>query len=530
MNPVVRILSHASADHVVYDGRPLLIHVAAHSDQPYTVQASALFQGAEVVSRTLLPEVQDYSSRVPVECYQLAIPADRYHAGGSLAIVAYAGGSGGESTDTTTIRVFQPYDLTQDVGSTVDLRGALVAAVGHSGSHIRIRFVASATYVFPSKSDPLYSQFDLSSADGKLVTFEPASGVEAQIQADSPPLVKRAIWKGLAFTGSATHGTTLTVTGIHTFISCRFSNTQATGRTLGLWAEQGARVKLTNCFFDALSSGCHGVEVIRGAFWRQLSGIVFSNTLRVLEGTTGYGLAASGSWPCLWARWDVGASPFVRYNIAVDLSAPVLSVQGAGWSSAAVVGNVWNTAAASGVSVQGKLAACYWAHNSVRTDPVLGASFTAQSDGIVGGVYVNNYFTRLDPTHRSVASGNLWDFNATESANGSGPKSLSSVVPGFSSKYLVVSASSSLLRAGSPQPGVSKAFGFLPYQNQIGAMPYVSDANLVKQMQQVLRLIDYGVTTHDSLEGDFTAPNPGSGLGGQLSFVDGTQSGWLAVV
>ena len=499
---------------VLEDEVDLVAYIAVHGSGVFQATATALFNEGTLFDRERLAFGQARDTRVHADSYILRIPFDQYSATGSVQLTAYGTESTNEVSDTVTLRVFPAASILKDVTTDAELKAALITAKSNSGTHTKIRF-ATGSYAFPAATDSDFNDWDLSETN-KLVSFEAAPAATVTI-ATAAPWVKWGYWKGVSFISPSGNAVSLDRASYHVFDSCRFSNA-----TVGLSVSSAGNARLENCGFTGLRDAVVGASVVRGAFWQNITGTVFQNVSRLIEGTTGYGLSRSEEigFPNAWAVYTAGVwDPMIRHNMAVDLHPSILvQASGASFQFAGITGNVFNSFSTVGMDLQ-SIESSYIAHNSVRSAESEGESIRVSGRRSKSNVFVNNYFTRL-PTNMSLLSdGNTWDHN-----------SIASVVPGFANRYLILRQDSALLNRGDPQTGMARAFGSLKYQNQIGAMPYHPDAALDSILSNVITQPDFGFSTKNSIDGDFVAIYPAFGSGGQLVFSDGTQSGWLAVV
>jgi hypothetical protein len=504
----------------------LSVYVSAHSSlSPALVTGSATFDGRVLFDHRALTLSTDFEARVPTDAYVMTIPLGDFSTAGDLDLSALVSSEFGDTTDSVTLKFFPPPTVTHTVSTDAELEIALEMASDTSAEHFRIQF-ATGTYTFPAS-------WNMTRAS-KLVTFEPETGATVTI-VDSVFPIRWARWKDLIFqtTTDATAFPLDSVDARHVFERCRFHSTGSAG--VGISVSGGADGRLEGCVFENVAHAVVGASVVRGAFWANLTGIVFRNVSRLLEGCVGYGLdVAPAGTPDenVWASYDGGAwTPVIRHNLAIDMMAPVLILDStASFDGAVLAGNVFNTHSERGW-VLPQMVNSYVAHNSVWTEPTAGSSIVVSGNRYVDNAVHNNYFGRLDTDLNLLSNGSTWSHNATESSEIPGTDSIAGVVPGFANRYLIPTKSSTLLRRGLPQAGMETAFGTLKYQTQIGAMPYHPDSGMSSVLAGVISYPDFGLSVEDSPDGDFVAPDAGFRSGGAaLIFSDGTQSGLLGVI
>jgi hypothetical protein len=468
--PVVKILSHTTGESLVYDGRPVPVYVAAHAPLQPMVLATVTFGSRTILDSVPLVAARDTMGRLPVECYGLSVPAELFGDAGDMVISVTAIAGGLSSTDSVTLKLFPPPQDTVATTDSSSLSSALTAIAGGSDRHTLVT-LATGTYVFPADTG-------LWDNDEKLLTFRALSGATVLIT-DSEPYVRRGIWSGLRFVSEDPNlpGLNLTNHGAHRLTACRFQNVGGGGTltSTGLQVDRTTRVYVHRCRFSTFAIAVSRADVVRNCYWDDIRGTVFANVSRVVEGTVGHG-DPTAAWAVYSAH--AGSSPVIRHNVALLGSTPLLvdTAKSPGIRRCAFVGNSMKSAGSGMAFTASELDYNYIAHNTLRVNESTGNALDFGSSRPMRSNYiVNNYLGRQVSTPLLAVNGNVFDYNASAGVV-DGSNSLSGVSPVFANDLGVLGQGSPLRHRSVPQPGMSLAFGLLPYQDQIGALPHHPDA------------------------------------------------------
>ena len=470
MLPVVKVISHAPQESVVYTGRPLTVYFSAHAPALTSVAASVAFNGNEVITSKPLVVGQDFTGRMPIECYVLTVPPASWNGGGTLVVSITATTATGTATDSVTLKTFPAIEATEAVTDDSSLSTALDNIESASNTHTLVT-LAPNIYTFPVATA-------LDTDDTKLVTFRPlASGDVIHIE-DADTFVRRVAWSDVRFRSTSLLSPCIKLGSgghSHSFSGCRFSNTAGGSKsgTFGLIVPAGARAKVELSHFSSLGTAIVGADVVRNVFWAGMESVVFQNVRRVIEGTVGH-----GSPTVTWAYYDTDLSPSIRHNVGLLSAAPsiVKTDASSSFSHAALVGNSFLTTGSDGLRLlANKVENNYVAHNTLRTASGTGTGILVGTARPVNlNFAVNNFLTSTLDNSAAWGGDNTFDYNASEGAI-EGANSLSSISPLFANDLGLLQQNSPLLAQALAQPGVGRAFGTLLYQNQIGAVPFHPD-------------------------------------------------------
>jgi hypothetical protein len=469
--PVVKVISHAPQESVVYTGRPLTVYFSAHAPELTSVSTTVTFNDNEIITNKALLVGQDFTGRMPVECYVLTISPSLWNGGGTLVVSITATTSTGSATDSVTLKTFPDIESTEAVTDLSSLATALSTIAGSAFSHTLVT-MTPGNYVFPPATS-------LDTNDAKLVTFRPlASGDVAYVE-DADAFVRRARWEDIRFRatslldpciklGSAGHS--------HFFTGCRFTNEDAGSKsgTFGVIVPVGAWANVDMCHFSSLGTAVVGADVVRNTFWNGMESVVFQNVRRVIEGTVG-----SGSPSVTWAYYDSAFSPSIRHNVGLLSAVPsILKTDAASsFSNVALVGNSFLTTGSDGLRLLANAVNNnYIVHNTLRTATGTGTGILVGTTRPVNlNFAVNNFLTSTLDNPASWGGDNIFDHNASEGVI-RGDNSLSSITPLFANTLGLLQQNSPLLAQALTQAGVGRAFGTLLYQSQIGAVPFHPDS------------------------------------------------------
>lgn len=381
---------------------------------------------------------------------------------GSYSISSSVSSTNGAANDSVSLTVFEE-PVVVSANDQTALNTALSNFKISSGKHLKI-ILASGSYVYP-----VGSQYDLSTLD-KLVSFE--SRGTSILASTNPINVKYAHWYKMLFSNSVGPAFTAGVGSVNVFKRCQFSSS-----VIGLLSPIGSYTRVEDCHAHSLTTGFVNVDVVRGLSWTKISGVVFYDC-SVIESTIGRRaitvteVTSALKKQCVWAVFDkVRSNISVKDNLLLDDYSTIILSDGS-ISNALIVGNTFVTTGRSCIQSFG-LVQCFVANNTVVSPNDVP---TLQAQSSTKNCIVNNYFTRMDSSSRSMADTGVWSNNAISYGSKFG-SSLVAEDPVFVNNYKLLGVTSPLKNTGTQVYGYQHIQG-LPVAGQIGSMPYHPDKSL----------------------------------------------------